>query len=147
MKKLTVLTIFIVAVFGLSFAVSANAASEEEKVLEVATNFVKAQNANDSELMQSLWYQNPKTTFYNPNQTFLTRGWMEGAAGEGITFTMSHPEATMVGQDAAVITGYYTVEQFIEGQGPTSAEVKETLVVEKIDGKWLIVHQHSTFIP
>jgi hypothetical protein len=40
---------------------SANAASAEEEVLQVAINYVKADNTNDFKLMDSLFWHSPKT--------------------------------------------------------------------------------------
>jgi hypothetical protein len=127
---------------------SAIAATPEEEVLQVATNFVKAMNDDDSKLLTSLWYQSPKTSYYNPGGKFLTMGWMTNAPGGGEMFTMNHPQVTMLGDNAAFITGYYTIMKSDEATKQLVIDyVKETLIVQKIQGKWLIVHEHSSFVP
>jgi hypothetical protein len=126
----------------------ANAASAEDEVLQVATNFVKAMNDDDSKLLASLWYQSPKTSYFNPGGKFLTQGWMTNTPGGKEMFTMNHPQVTMLGDNAAFITGYYTIMKSDEATKQLVIDyVKETLIVQKIQGKWLIVHEHSSFVP
>jgi len=126
----------------------ANAASAEEEVLQVATNFVKAMNDNDSKLLTSLWLQSPKTTYFNPSGKFLTVGWMTNTPGGGEMFSLSHPMVTILGDNAAIITGYFTIMKSDEATKQLSTEdLKETLVVQKNQGKWLIIHEHTSFLP
>jgi hypothetical protein len=141
------LTCIVLALF-LCVTPYANAASAEDEVLQVATNFVKAMNDNNSELMASLWMQSPKTTYFNPSGKFLTVGWMTNTPGGGEMFSLSHPRVTMLGDDAAIITGYFTIMKSDAVTKQLSSEdLKETLVVQKNQGKWLIVHEHSSFLP
>jgi hypothetical protein len=147
-KNKLVLILFVSLAFCLYFAPAASAASAEEEVLQVATNFVKAMNDNNSELLASLWLQSPKTTYFNPSGKFLSVGWMTNVPGGGEMFSLSHPRVTMLGDDAAVITGYFTIMKSDEATKQLSSEdLKETLVVQKNQGKWLIVHEHSSFLP
>jgi|WetSurMetagenome_2_1015567.scaffolds.fasta_scaffold51653_4 hypothetical protein len=147
-KNKLVLILFVSMALCLYFAPAASAASAEEEVLQVATNFVKAMNDNNSELMASLWMQSPKTTYFNPSGKFLSVGWVTNTPGGGEMFSLSHPRVTMLGDDAAIITAYFTIMKLNEATKQLSSEdLKETLVVQKNQGKWLIVHEHSSFLP
>jgi len=147
-KTLFGLLLFVCLIFCFVVIPSANAASAEDDVLQVATNFVKAMNENNSDLVSSLWLKSPKTSYFNPSGKFLTIGWMTNTPGGGEMFSLSHPRVTMLGDNAAIITGYFTIMKLNEATKQLSSEdLKETLVVEKNQGKWLIVHEHSSFLP
>jgi uncharacterized protein (TIGR02246 family) len=157
MKRHTVLLFSLLLVFCLSLAPSAMAASAEEEVLQVMTNWFKAFNTGDFALMSSLWWHSPKTSQFAPANPFLNQGWDVIAEGEESTSkqpagtyvnSMHHPQVTMLGDNVAIITSYNTAitnppavkEQTIE-------QVRGTFVVQKIGGKWLIVHEHSSLLP
>jgi hypothetical protein len=134
--------------FCLYLTPSASAASAEEEVLQVATNFCKAISDNNAELLTSLWWQSPKTTYFNPGGRFLTQGWMTNPPGGGEAFSLHHPQVTMLGDNAAFITGYYMIMKVNMEKNEFSTEyTRETIIVQKIQGKWLIVHEHSSFVP
>lgn len=156
MKKLAVLSIFTVFVFSVSFTTSAMA-SDEEDVLQVVENWTEAYNASDMDSMSSLY--SPDISIYTPPKSgaFLSRGWESlekdlepmFAMPEG-TYSVScyNTQAAMLDDSHAVITGYMiftfnppaVVEQ-------TVALCRRTLVVQKIDGKWRIVHEHASSLP
>jgi len=133
-----------------------NAATTEEEVLQVETNFVKAHNTNDYELMCSLYWKSPKTSCFVPPQDnpFLIQGSEEVENGWKFlteipkgTFAISlhHPQVTMIKDDVAVITSYNNVVY----TDPTTKvqtidHIRHTAVVQKIGGKWLIVHDHGS---
>lgn len=130
---------------------SANAASAEEDVLQVITKFSKAITNKDSSLLASLYWQSPKTSYFGPGQdgAFLTQGWLTGVPkGADIVFFLSHPQATMLTDNAAVATGYITaVNTDPVTKQQSIAQIRQTLVVQKIGGKWLIVHEHASMFP
>jgi len=159
MKRHTILSFFLLLVLCLSLAPSAMAATAEDEVLQVVTNFAKAMNTSDTELMSSLWWNSPRTSTFGPPKglAFLTQGydsivaWFKSMnqypAGTYMR-TFHQPQVTMLGDNAAVITAYSI---FI--QNPPAAEEQSvgqertTLVVQKIGGKWLIVHGHGSAFP
>jgi uncharacterized protein (TIGR02246 family) len=150
---------FFLLVFCLSVAPSAMAASAEDEVLQVMTNWFKAQNTNDYELMSSLWWHSPKTSQFSPwkSGAFLTEGWDVLAEDfksfykvpiGTYTHSVRHPKVMMLGDNVAITTGYNvgTVNPpAVKEQ--TTALVRGTFVVQKIGGKWLIVYEHSSMIP
>lgn len=160
MRKFAVLSVCIVLVVGLSFSSSA-VASDEDDVLQVATNFINAFNNNDYKLFYSLWLQSPKTSKFigGKSGAFLLQGWE--AIGKQVkralnpeypqgTFyaTLHNIEVNMLADNAAFITGYLTliinppaVKEQIIGQSRT------TLIVQKVGGKWYIAHEHTSAFP
>lgn len=147
MKKLTVLSICVVLVFGLSISSSATA-SDEEDALQVVTNFYKAMNTLNYDLMSSVWLHSQKTSSYEPGgDPFVYEGWeaigdswqsglTSGSSSEEATTVYAHNfKATLLTDNIALITGY------------DSNLVRVTWVVQKDNGKWKIVHQHSSVLP
>ena len=161
MRKQTIygLLFFANLAFCLAATPSAIAASEEEEVLQVIINQDKAMNTSDFELLSSLWWHSPKTSFFGPIKkgSFLCQGWeaiakvlketLNVPAGT-YDFHLRHPQVTMLGDDSAIITLYHVRVR-------TDPETKEraigtdrfTNVLQKIDGKWLIVHCHISNFP
>jgi len=160
-KTIVGLLLCIVLALCIYFTPFANAASAEEEVLQVMTNFHKAFSDGDLALMCSLHWQSPKITKFTPSKggAFLAQGWEAVKEGWEDTLrseypkgtyanSLSNPWVTMLGDNAAVITGYFILtinppavkEQSIN-------QIRQTLVVQKISGKWLIVHEHSSMLP
>lgn len=149
----------ITLVFCFSMTPYAIAGPAEKGVLQVAINFTKAFNTRDFELMSSLWWQSPKTSSFGPakGMAFLSQGW--GTIGRGWqgrlklpegTFRRSlhNPQVTMLGDNVAIITQYaiLTVNPPVTKE-PTVNHNRQTFVVQKIEGKWLIVHGHASPLP
>jgi ketosteroid isomerase-like protein len=138
---------------------SASAATAEDEVLQVAKNFVKAFNTSDLELMSSLHWHSPKISTFTPSSTgaFLTQGWdmVEAVWRSNPGFpkgtwviTCHNPQVTLLRDDFAVITEYFIMTI----NPPASKEqsinqIRQTLVVQKISGQWLIVHEHASMFP
>jgi uncharacterized protein (TIGR02246 family) len=162
MKKHTiygVLIIIVTLVFCLSVAPSATAASAEEEVLQVMSNWFKAFNTNDYELMSSIHWHSPETSFFGPriNYSFLVNGWdriaevfksaFENPVG---TFSISshNPQVTMLDDNVAVVTMYaiFTNNPPVVDEQQIMQQ-RGTLVVKKIKGKWQVVHLHWSILP
>ncbi len=157
MKKPTVLSVCFALMFCVSFASSAMA-SDENDVLQVESNFVKAINTMDYQLMSSLYWHSPDTSTFNPaNDPFLSQGWEESLApgwkanlsSEGNTTVSAHNvQAIFIKDDVAVITGYENVIAVdTKTNEQTVANQRVTRIVQKIGGKWLIVHDHVSVLP
>jgi uncharacterized protein (TIGR02246 family) len=159
MKRHTILSFSFVLVLCLSVAPIAMAASAEEEVLQVMTNFTKAANSSDLELMSSLYWHSPKTTVFQPvtGYPFLYQGWEQveiwwkdslGSPKGTIVLSTYHPQVTMLGDNAAVITYYQntTINPPLAKE-QTVSQYRVTWVVQKIGGKWLIVHGHASALP
>jgi len=148
----------VVCLYGMP---AASATSDEEDVLQVATNFVKAFNTNDYKLIYSLYLQSPKTSKFIINKAgaFLYQGWEE--IGEqckntlnpeypkgSFYVTLHNPEANILTDNVAVLTGYIvlTVNPPIAKE-QTIIQARLTFVVQKLGGKWYIAHEHTSAFP
>lgn len=138
---------------------SANATSAEEEALQVVTAWTKAFNDADFGLWSSMYWKSPKTSSFAPPQSmaFLTQGYEAILANlkpvfeypKGTYVLSTHNiKVTMLEDNVAVITQYQIMtvnppavkEQIIEQQ-------RGTFVIQKIGGKWLIVHDHGSYLP
>ena len=155
--------IIVTLVFCLALAPSATAASDEEEIIQVEENFIKALATNDFDLISSLYWHSSKTTQFGPGflRGSLWKGWDKiGALWEyGLTSSdetsqstfrsfFQNPEVTMLKDDVAIINGYemeVTIDPATEEESYTKLRV--TRVVQKIGGKWLIVHEHVSSHP
>ena len=163
MRKKVICGLFCSAVlfFCFPFTTSVIAASPEDEVLQVEYNFVKAHNTNDYDLMCSLYWKSPETSSFVPPQdnAFLIEGFDEieniwkflNEFPEGaFVISLHHPKATMIKDDVAVITSYHHVSFTNQSTNEQSVDyIRHTVIVQKIEGKWLIVHDHGSncFLP
>jgi len=142
----------------ISLTPSANAASTDDEVLQVMNNWFKAFNANDYNLMSSLHWNSPKLSKFGPSksETFLVQGdsilsnWKLAFADPVGTYANSlhHPQVTMLDDNVAVVTLYNS--QTITDPATKKQTVglyRGTFIVQKINGKWLIVHEHASVVP
>lgn len=158
MKKKIKFWLSCVSILLVCFCVtlSAEAASTEEEVLQVETDWIKAFNTMDFELMSSLYRHSPETTSFSPNSSILYQGWetIESGLKEYFkspvgtySWTMDNVNVTVLKADIAVITGKHVVIDRPEGKEPMTGSHVFSRVLQKIDGKWLIVHEHESHIP
>jgi hypothetical protein len=138
---------------------TASAASAKEEVLQVIKDMTKAIDNWDFDLQASLYWRSEEMSSFGPKKdtAFLTRGWednfkesdsMKALPKGAITWAFRNQEVTMLDDNAAIITTYAIVNV----NPPLVKEVvtdhiRLTLVVKKVGGKWLIVHQHESFFP
>jgi ketosteroid isomerase-like protein len=143
----------------LSLPQHATAASDEEEALQVATNFAKAFNNSDFALMASLHWQSPNLSKYTPSKegAFITQGWdaiggewktiFENPAG---TFNLSthNQQAVVLGKDVAVTIQYMiAIDTDPQTKVQSVSQFRQTLVLQKIGGRWLIIHEHASDLP
>jgi len=155
------IAVLAMVVFCLCFSVALPmaAASDEEDVMKVVTDFTKALNTLDYNLLSSIYWHSEKTASFEPTTgyPFLYEGW--GAIGEWwkdlettetvTNFqTLHQPRVTMLTDDVAVTAVYCNNVYTDPETGEQSASLlRQTLVVQKIKGKWLIVHHHCSQFP
>ncbi len=158
MKKLTILSVCMALLFCLSFTTPA-VASDEDDVMKVATTWYTAITTNNLELLSSLWWHSPKASTFEPGDVpFLIKGWdniqrlwnerFSGSTGGTSSSTFLQPEVTMLGKDFAFATIYHvSVSTDQKTNESATSIVRESLFIQRIDGKWLIVHHHASYIP
>jgi uncharacterized protein (TIGR02246 family) len=161
-QHLSGLLLSVMLVFCFSMAPSATAASSEEEALQVFTDFTRAMNTGDFELVASLYWHSPKTSQFldATGLPFLYQGWeaiennlkpffvyLKSSPGSN-SFSMHHPQAVMLGDNGAVITGYHNWLSTDQAtKAVTQTQIRVTLAVQRINGKWLITHEHASAFP
>lgn len=161
MKKLAILSVVFTLVFFFAVSATSMAASDEEEIIEVMKNFSTAFNTSDSELMLSLHWKSPELSKFTPYKTtigaFLAQGrekiendWkttLDQPEGTFVT-TLSKPQVVFHEGDFAVACGYLamTINPPAVTE-PTANTLRQTLVLYKVGGKWLIVHEHTSILP
>jgi uncharacterized protein (TIGR02246 family) len=148
--------------FCLSMTPSATAASTEEEVLQVFSDFTRAMNTADFDLVASLYLHSAKTSQFldATGLPFLYQGWdaiennlkpffvyLKSSGGSNF-FSMHHPQVIMLGDNGAVITGYHNwVSTDPTTKTVTRSQIRVTLAIQKINGRWLIAHEHASTFP
>lgn len=158
-KTMFVLMVMSALAFCLAISQPAIAASDEDEVLQVAANFSEAFNDADFELMTSLYWHSPKLSEFTPSPAgaFLAQGWDGIGTGWKTTFelpagtymTSTHnQQATMLRNDVGMVTQYMIITYTDPATKAQEVhQVRQTLVIQKIGGKWVIVHHHSSEFP
>jgi ketosteroid isomerase-like protein len=140
-----------VLLFCLYVSPPAKAASVEEDVLQVEKNWCKAFKNVDLEMMSSLYWHSPKTTEFTPNESYT--GWdaietnikKYFSLGKGVfDWTYFDTQVVMLTDNVAVISGYHNMFEKPPGGDPYALILRFTLIVQKIDGKWLIIQNNET---
>ena len=119
-------------------------------------NFLEALNTGDGELFDSLWLQSDKPTRFSSSQPFRVDGWTDirqtyagllSLPPGGVSLSIRQQRIDLLGDDAALITGHYVIT--IRPPGGTSRTLngRATGVLQKVDGKWLRVHLHTSNLP
>jgi beta-aspartyl-peptidase (threonine type) len=104
-----------------------------------------AWNAGDVETFMEGYWRSPQLTFSSGGQ--VTRGWRptlerykqrypDRATMGRLTF--SDLEITMLGRDAALVLGRWRLER----EQPVGGNY--TLILRRIGGRWVIVHDHTS---
>ena len=159
MRKYKIIVIIFVFMFCFSAATTTMAATDEEEILQLVSDYFKAWNTNDNKIMAAIHWNSPDMTFYGPtvDTAFLTKGW--DITAEGLknafdspvgTYSLSchDPKIWLVDKNVAIVTMYViwniTDQNTKEEQ---LLQVRGTQVVKRINGKWKIVHVHWSALP
>lgn len=158
-KTLCGLLLCVTLAFCLALPPSATAASAEEEVLQVITNWDKAMNTADFDLMSSLYWHSAKMSEFAPAEgfPFLYQGWEAletwwknylGLPAGTFISTRHNIQVTILLDNVAIVTSYQNLvvnPPVMKEQ--TIIQGRNTTVVQKIRGKWLIVHGHGSVFP
>ena len=161
LKKLTILLVVgLVAVGGILGGLSATARTADEDAIKAeveaaAGQFVQTLNTSDGELLDSLWLQSDKTTWFSATQPLRIDGWphvREGFAGllslppGSVSLVARQGRVDLFGDDVALFTAHFVLNIRPPGP-PVTTNGRFTGVLQKIDGKWLRVHTHVSALP
>ena len=103
------------------------------------------------------WHSPKTSTYYPTGGPLLYQGWellekewktsMGSTPTSTMTVTIHQPQATVIG-DMAVINAYENViDTDLKTNAQTISQFRVTRVVQKIEGKWLIIHDHVSQFP
>lgn len=136
-------------VFALALGVSvliATAQANETEIKEILQRQTDAWNRQDIEAFMQTYWQSDQLTFSSGGKT--TRGWKATLERYKKNY---HPpekmgklsfdelEVNELGENAAFVLGRW---HLVDGESKKDGNF--TLVVKKIDGNWMIVHDHSS---
>ena len=148
-KTVYVLSCIVILLFCLYVSPSVNAGSAEEEVLQVEKNWIKAFTALDFESMSSLYWKSPKATEFSPD--VFSQGYDTILGGMKEFFSPESPhkskwsdddeQVIMLSDNVAIIIGYHDLVNVAD---QSKSRHRFTRVVQKIGGKWLIVHNHES---
>ena len=164
LKKLTILVVVsLVAVGGIlgGLSVTANAQTVGEDALraEVAaasSQFLEALNTGDGELFDSLWLQSDNASRFNTSQPFRIEGWSDvrqtyagilSLPTGSVTLNARQVRIDLLGDDVAIITSHFVLNLRPPGGTRRTITGRSSSVLQKIDGKWLRVHFHTSVLP
>jgi len=153
------LVLFVTLVFCFSMAPFATAGPADE-VLQVVAKYDSGFNTGDFDLVSSVWWHSEETTSFGPIKpsSFRAEGWKQVVPRYRLITQLpkgsarrsrSQTRVTLLGDDTAIFTSYETVS--IQIPAPNSQRetmlTRNTLVLQKIQGEWLIVHSHASTFP
>lgn len=161
MKKL----IGLIVVAGLTLALLVSPAASgspgvEEEVLSLLPIYEQAFETGDAEAMAGLYWHDERLTAFWPDAetAFRIDGWtqmenqLKGITGfisqlppGALNLEIRQPSITVVG-DVAIATAYWLMTMLTpEGSEVIQGRISE--VWKKIDGKWVIIHEHLSLFP
>jgi ketosteroid isomerase-like protein len=125
----------------------ASMADDPAKEIEaVLSRQAEAWNRGDIDGFMEHYWKSEELTFSSGGQT--TRGWKSTKEGYQRRYptrekmgrlTFSELEITALGESAALVLGRWRLER---DEGPVGGNF--SLVCRKLDGKWVIVHDHTS---
>ncbi|MBY0613700.1 MAG: SgcJ/EcaC family oxidoreductase [Beijerinckiaceae bacterium] len=125
---------------------SAASAGPAEDANGVIDAWVAAYSANDREALVSLYAPNAillgTTSPIISEGTEAIRTYFQDLPGSGRRNAVIERRTIVLGDTAVLGTGFYNFMREAEGNVPRPSRF--TMLVEKRDGRWLIVHHHSS---
>jgi len=132
---------------------AAQQSSEIDAVQAANQAFYSAFSARDVAAMQKVWSSDAGIQNIGPANKSVTMGWdkigkgFEGLFDTYLELTASmEPQIKIVGA-VAWATGIEQVQRKDKAGATTSAKNLVTNIFQKQDGRWLMVHHHSSRIP
>jgi uncharacterized protein (TIGR02246 family) len=134
---------------ALTFTVRTSIAAPAEEANAALDQFSAAYTANDVEALVQLYA--PNAILLGTNSPIISEGRDAvrayftnlKLAGSGNKNEIQDRRTIVVNDNAVVITGFYQFTRMSDGK-PTAAPARFTVLLTKVDGRWLIAHQHSS---
>ena len=150
----------LVLAFLSSPMVSASTEAEEE-LMSLFLKYEQAMETGDLETFEEIfWHDERLTVFWPEAETaFRIDGWTQMQSYlKGFTsfvsqlppgafnFEIRQPSVNVMG-DVAIVTAYWVGSMVIPEGGSQVMQGRATDVLKKIEGKWVIVHEHASMFP
>ena len=126
------------------------------EVAAAVRQFGQALSTADAELLASLFLQSEKTNSFSSSEPLRINGWPEVEGSfkgllslppGSVSLVPRQGRVDLVGDDAALWTGHFILNIRPPGESPQTVNGRFTSVLQKVDGKWLIVHMHTSAVP
>ena len=164
LKKLTILVVVSLAVIGGiwgGLSATATAENHDEAAIKAEVEATvrqlgQALNTSDGVLFDSLWLQSDKTTYFSGRQPFRVDGWPDvrqpwagllSLPPGNVFVVVRQQRIDLLGDDVALRTGHFIITIQPPGGERTTINGRFSRVMQKVDGKWLIVHGHTSALP
>jgi hypothetical protein len=126
------------------------------EVAATVRQFGQALSTGDTELLASLFLQSEKTNSFSNSEPLRINGWpgVEGSF-KGLlslppgSVSLLHRQGRidLLSDEAALWTGHFILNIRPPEQPRQTVEGRITAVLQKVDGKWLRVHMHTSELP
>ncbi len=118
--------------------------------------FAQALGTADAELLASLFLQSEKTNSFSSSEPLRINGWSEVEGSfkgllslppGSVSLVPRQGRIDLLGDNAALWTGHFILNIRPPEGSPQTVNGRFTSVLQKVDGKWLIVHMHTSAVP
>jgi len=153
--------IVLVLTLTLFSSLTVTASTEEEELLAIGTKYEQAFETGDLKTFEELFWHDERLTVFWPDAdtAFRIDGWsqLQGCL-KGLTYYVSQlPPGTVnlelrqpsinVMEDVAILTCYWIITMPTPEGGMEVMQGRATVVCKKIEGKWVIIHEHNSTFP
>lgn len=162
MRKLIGVTIVLGLALALLSSPMASASTEaEEEVLSLLLKYEQGFETGDLETFEQLFWHDEKLTVFwpEPETAFRIDGWTQWQSylkrfssfvsqlpPGAFNLEIRQPLITVMG-DLAIVTSYWLGTMLTPEGGTQVMQGRVTEVLKKIEGKWVIIHEHASLFP
>ena len=149
MKKLSIFVLATIAFAFAAFSARTSIAGPAEEANAALDSFSAAYTANDVEALVKLYA--PNAILLGTNSPVISEGRDAvrtyftnlKLAGSGNKNQIQDRRTIVLNDNAVVLTGFYEFTRMADGQA-VPGPARFTVLLTKVDGQWLIAHQHSS---
>ena len=149
MRRIDNLILTSALVTALALTASVSIAGPAEEANAALDRFSAAYTANDVDALVTLYA--PNAILLGTNSPIISEGRDAvrtyftnlKLAGSGNKNQIQDRRTIVINDNAVVVTGFYEFTRIAEGK-PVPGPARFTVLLTKVDGQWLIGHQHSS---
>ncbi len=149
MHRVSKLVLASALVTAVALTARVSIAGPAEEANAALDRFSAAYTANDVEALVALYA--PNAILLGTNSAIISEGRDAvrtyftnlNLAGSGNKNEIQERRTIVINDNAVVVTGFYEFTRMAEGK-PVAGPARFTVLLTKVDGKWLIGHQHSS---